>query len=70
MQVFAPKMYWIISHWVHSFQNYHDSDDDDDDDDDDELLLYGSPTKGVYFQLGPLSEILTTSNLTHTARRI
>ena len=40
---------------------------------DDELFLwYGWPTKGVspYFQPGPLSEILTTTNLWHTARRV
>ena len=39
----------------------------------DELFLwYGWPTKGVYpyFQTGPLSEILTTSNLWHTGCRI
>ena len=43
-----------------------DDDDDDDEDDDDELFLwYGWPTKGVksYFQLRPLLEILTMSNL-------
>ena len=47
--------------------------DDDDDDDDDELFLwYGWPTKGVYpyFQLGPLSEILTISNLRHAVSSI
>ena len=41
--------------------------------DDDELFLwYGCPTKGVwpYFQPGPLSEILTISNLRHVASRI
>ena len=43
------------------------------DDDHDELLLwYGRPRKGVqaYFQLGTLSEILTTANLQHTTSRI
>ena len=44
----------------------------DDDDDDDELFLwYGWPTRGVYlyFQPGPLSEILTVVNLRRTVGR-
>ena len=47
-------------------------DDDDDDDDDDELFLwYGYLTKGIksYFQLGPLSEILTIANIQHAMSR-
>ena len=46
---------------------------DDDAEDDDELFLwYGWPTKGVwlYFQPGPLSEILTIANLRLTASRV
>ena len=46
---------------------------DDDDDDDDELFLwYGWQMKGLYpyFQPGPLSEILTISNLQHATSRI
>ena len=41
--------------------------------DADELFLwYGWPKKGVYpyFQLGPLSEILTIANMRHAASRI
>ena len=44
-----------------------------DDDDDDELFLwYGWPTRGVYlyFQPGPLSEILTVVNLRRTVGRV
>ena len=43
-----------------------------DDDDDDLFLWYGWPTKDVqpFFQLGPLSEILTIANLQHAASRI
>ena len=42
-------------------------------DDGDELFLwYGWPAKGVwpYFQLGPLSGVLTIANLRHTASRV
>ena len=49
-------------------------DDDDDNDDDDELvLLYGWLKRGTltyYFQPRPLSEILTTANLWHSASRV
>ena len=51
----------------------HYFDDDDDDNENNELLLwYGWPTKGIYhyFQLRPLSEILTIANLQHAASRI
>ena len=46
--------------------------DDNDNDDDDELVLwYGWLKKGTwtYFQPGPLSEILTTADLWHSASR-
>ena len=52
--------------------NYDDDGDDDDDDDNELFLWYGLPTKSVYtyFQLGPLTEILTISNLQHAASTI
>ena len=50
----------------------YDDDGDDDHDDNELFLWYGWPTKSVYtyFQLGPLTEILTISNLQHAASTI
>ena len=72
-----PDIYtWLspILMWNVEFElKPHDDDDDDDDNDDEKLFLWnGWPKKGVYlyFRTGPLSEILTTTNLGHTASRI
>ena len=65
----SPLLMWNVEFELKP----HDDDDDDDDDGDDKLFLWnGWPKKGVYsyFRTGPLSEILTTTNLGHTARRI